>query len=107
MHACMLSHFSRIQLFVTPWTVTHQAPLSMGFSRQELAGEFFTTSAIWEAHSSMTSPYLLRSAMAVFPNKVTSGVLRVRAPPMNCEGTFQLITERFSSTEFKVGDRYM
>ena len=27
--------FSRVQLFVTPWTVTHQAPLSMGFSRQE------------------------------------------------------------------------
>ena len=26
---------SRVQLFVTPWTVTHQAPLSMGFSRQE------------------------------------------------------------------------
>ena len=26
---------SIIQLFVTPWTVTHQAPLSMGFSRQE------------------------------------------------------------------------
>ena len=31
----MLSHFSRVQLFVTPWTVAHQAPLSMGFSRQE------------------------------------------------------------------------
>ena len=27
--------FSRVQLFVTPWTVTYQAPLSMGFSRQE------------------------------------------------------------------------
>ena len=27
-----LSHF---QLFVTPWTVAHQAPLSMGFPRQE------------------------------------------------------------------------
>ena len=26
---------SRVQLFVTPWTVAHQAPLSMGFSRQE------------------------------------------------------------------------
>ena len=26
---------SIIQLFVTPWTVTHQAPLSMGFSRPE------------------------------------------------------------------------
>ena len=31
----VLSHFSHVQLFVTPWTVTHQAPLSMGFSRQE------------------------------------------------------------------------
>ena len=32
---CMLSHFSRIQLFATPWTVARQAPLSMGFSREE------------------------------------------------------------------------
>ena len=73
----MLSCFNRVQLFVTPWTVTHQSPLSMGFSRQEywsglpwpppgdlphpriesmslmspaLAGEFFTTSATWETH---------------------------------------------------------
>ena len=72
----MLSPFSRVQLFVTPWTVAHQAPLSMGFPRQEywsglpcpppgdlpnlgtepasllspaLAGGFFTTSATWEA----------------------------------------------------------
>ena len=27
--------FSRIQLFVTLWTVAHQVPLSMGFYRQE------------------------------------------------------------------------
>ena len=26
---------SRVWIFVTPWTVVHQAPLSMGFSRQE------------------------------------------------------------------------
>ena len=31
----MLSHFSCVQLFVTPWTVACQAALSMGFSRQE------------------------------------------------------------------------
>ena len=31
----MLSCLSRVRLFVTPWTVAHQAPLSMGFSRQE------------------------------------------------------------------------
>ena len=28
-------HFSHVQLFVTLWTVAHQASLSMGFSRQE------------------------------------------------------------------------
>ena len=32
---CMLSRFSCVQLFATRWTVTHQARLSMGFSRQE------------------------------------------------------------------------
>ena len=26
---------SRVQVFVTPWTVAHQAPLSMGFSKQK------------------------------------------------------------------------
>ena len=26
---------SRVQLFVTPWTVAHQAPPPMGFSKQE------------------------------------------------------------------------
>ena len=26
---------SHVRLFVTPWTVAYQAPLSMGFSRQE------------------------------------------------------------------------
>ena len=66
----VLSHFSHVQLVATLWTVDHQVPLSMGFSRQEywsglpcpppgdppnprtepwslmspaLAGEFFTT----------------------------------------------------------------
>ena len=33
--ACVLSRFSPVQLCVTLWTVAHQAPLSMGFSRQE------------------------------------------------------------------------
>ena len=73
---CMISHFSRVQLFVTPWTVACQAPLSMAFFRQEywsglqrpppgdlsdpgiepasfmapvLAGRFFTSRATWKA----------------------------------------------------------
>ena len=65
-----LRGFSRVQLRAPLWTVARQAPLSMGFSRQEycsglpfpspgylphpgiypvLAGEFLTTSTIWEA----------------------------------------------------------
>ena len=74
---CVLSHFSHVRLFTSPWTVALQALLSKGFSRQEyqsglpcpppgglpnpgielmslvslpLAGGFFTTHAIWEAH---------------------------------------------------------
>ena len=35
LHACMLRSFSRVWLCATPWTVALQAPLSMGFSRQE------------------------------------------------------------------------
>ena len=30
-----MKSLSRVRLFVTPWTVAYQAPLSVGFSRQE------------------------------------------------------------------------
>ena len=33
MYVCAL--FLCVQLFVTPWTIAHQPPLSMEFSRQE------------------------------------------------------------------------
>ena len=32
---CCAELLSRVRLFVAPWTVAHQAPLSMGFTRQE------------------------------------------------------------------------
>ena len=75
MRVCMLSWFSRVRLFATPWTVAHQAPLSTGLSRQQywnglpcppgdlpdpgiepaslmspaLVDGFFTTSTTWKA----------------------------------------------------------
>ena len=88
---CVLSHSSRVLLFVTLWSVAHQAPLFMEFSRQEywsglpcpppgnfpnpgmepssltspsLEGGFFTTSATWEA---------LRMTYAWPVTKVTTG----------------------------------
>ena len=35
MNRSEVKSLSRVWLFVTPWTVVHQAPPSMGFSRQE------------------------------------------------------------------------
>ena len=42
---CVLSHLSHVRLFVTLWTLAHQAPLSTGFSRQE----YFSTYMEWVA----------------------------------------------------------
>ena len=33
-HVCAQS-LRRVQLFVTPWTAAHEAPLSIGFPRQD------------------------------------------------------------------------
>ena len=35
LYLCVLSLFSHVRLFATPWTVACWAPLSMGFSGQE------------------------------------------------------------------------
>ena len=37
--SAVLSLFSHIQLFATPWTVAPQDPLSMGFSGQKYCSE--------------------------------------------------------------------
>ena len=43
----VLSRFSCVQLFVTPWTVALQTPLSMGFSRQARALECVVILSSW------------------------------------------------------------
>ena len=35
MNSVKVKSLSRVRLFATPWTIAHQAPVSMGFSRQE------------------------------------------------------------------------
>ena len=42
---CMCVCSQSVRLFVTPWTVARQAPLSMGFSRQEYWSGFPVPSA--------------------------------------------------------------
>ena len=36
--ACVLSHFSHVRLFATPWTAARQAPLAMGFRQEYWSG---------------------------------------------------------------------
>ena len=80
--------------FATPWTVAHQAPLSVEFSQQEywsglpfpisgdhpdpgiepvslacpaLAGKSFTSSAAWEAHSASLPTLYSVDALLLLP----------------------------------------
>ena len=50
-YGCVLSHFSRVWLCVTPWIVALQAPLSMGFSRQE-----YWSGLPWPPSGDLTQP---------------------------------------------------
>ena len=46
--SAVLSRFSCVRLFATPWTIALQAPLSVGFSRQEYwNGLPFPSPLIW------------------------------------------------------------
>ena len=56
--ACMLSCFSRVQIFATPWTVACQAPLSMGILQARILE--------WVAMPSSRGPSLPRDRTGVF-----------------------------------------
>ena len=50
MLASLPCHFSHVWFFVTLWTIAHQAPLSMGFSRQQFRSRGFPWgSSGWES----------------------------------------------------------
>ena len=92
MCACVLNCFSCDQLFATLWTIAHQDPLSMGFSRQEhwsglpcsplgdlpdpgikpeslmspaLAARFFTTSTTWESQKNGIDDLICKAEIEV------------------------------------------
>ena len=97
--ACVLSCFSHVWPFVTPWIVAHQAALSMGFSREEywsglpcllpgditdlgieptsltptLAGRFFTTSPTWEVQNAQA--FTLNTIISYIQKKMLKAVV--------------------------------
>ena len=101
--ACVLSHFSCVELFATLWAIAGQPPLSMGFSKQEywselpctlpgdlpdpgiepeslmslvLADEFFTTAAA--AKSLQSCPTLCNPIDGSPPGSPVPGILQAR-----------------------------
>ena len=112
--ACLLRRFSHVRLWATLWTVAHQAPLSMGFSRQEywsglpcpspedvpnpglelagclltslaLAGRSITTSATWEAPWT-AQPRLIQlyGACRIHTRHQRAGVPETHKPGRRC-----------------------
>ena len=56
-YACVLSHFSSVHVIATPWTIVHQAPLSMEFYR---SGFYFVLQGIFPTQrSNLGIPRLL------------------------------------------------
>ena len=98
-----------VQVFATPWTVARQAPLSMGFSRQEdwsglpfpppgglpdpgikpaspaLGGRFFTVEPLGvsylEAHPSSSCPQAGLDNLTTASGSGLGGVSRFQSPP--------------------------
>ena len=128
--AHMLSHFSYVWLFATLWTVIHQAPLPMGFSRQEywsglpcpppgdlpdpgiklapltspaLASGFFITSITWEAQNRDSNIYImmLLEVLEKVPRKW------LVYSPLPHKQSFSLAVISWSDCKFRVSDVYL
>ena len=55
-----MKSLSRVRLYVTPWTVARQAPLSLGFFRQEYrSGLPFPSPGIFLTQGSLPLSYIL------------------------------------------------
>ena len=79
----MLSSFSHVQLFATSWTVAHQAPLSLGFSRQEYWSGSLSPPSRDLPNPGIAPTFLMSSALATGTSPL--------APPGKPNITLELI----------------
>ena len=98
---------------MTLWTVVYEAPLSMGFSRQEywsrllcpppgdlpdpgtelpslmspgLAGGFFTTSASWEAHETVQRNIIIQFKNECYRDFLGNPMVKISPPDAGVTG---------------------
>ena len=82
---------SRVQLFMTPWTVGHQAPVSMGFPRQE-----YWSGLPFPSPGDLPDPEIEPRSPALQADALTS---KPRGKPTHClGGVNNQLTSNFTET---------
>ena len=74
----LLSHFGRVRLCATPWTAAHQAPPSLGFSRQEHWSGLPFPSPMHESEVAQSCPTLRDCIDCGLPGSSVRGIFRAR-----------------------------
>ena len=80
---CMLSCFTHVQLFATLWTVACQAPISMGFSRQE-----------YQSGLPCPHPWDLPDP-GIKPASPVSPTLQAKSSPLSHQGTLYQLASQY------------
>ena len=75
---CLPSHFSHVRLCVTPQTAAHQAPLSLGFSRQEHWSGLPFPSPMHESQVAQLCPTLRDPMDCSLPGSSVHGIFQAR-----------------------------
>ena len=74
----LLSHFSRVRLCVTPQTAAHEAPLSLGFSRQEHWSGLLFPPPMHESEVAQSCPTLGDPMDCSLPGSSAHGIFQAR-----------------------------
>ena len=74
----LLSRISRVRLCATPWTAAHQAPLSLGFSRQEHWSGLPFPSPVCESEVAQSCPTLRDPMDCSLPGPSVHGISQAR-----------------------------
>ena len=107
-HCMCVSRFSCVRLFVTLWTIACQAPLCMGFPRQEYWSglPFPSTGDLPDQGTELQSPALqtdsLPSELVLIKHEKFSGIISLCfflfffSYPLRTPITYRLVTLKFS-----------
>ena len=80
----LLSRFSRVQLYATPQTAVHQAPLSLGFSRQEHWSGFPFPSPVRESEVIQSCPTRSNPMDCSLPGSSVHGIFQAKSTGVAC-----------------------